>query len=429
MLFALSLAVHWLGRAIPHSRNPRALAWLSVGLNLGVLGLFKYANFFLASAGAVFESFGLPGITPGLALLLPLGLSFYTFQGIAYTTEIYRQKMAPASSFVELAASLAYFPKLIAGPLVRPQVMLEQLHAAANRPTAARVGEAAGLLLLGFFKKRLVADSLAVMADTAFQAAGWPAGGVFATPLYVQGFYLYAFQIYMDFAGYTDIARGSALLLGVDLPLNFRQPYLAATVTDFWNRWHMSLTAWFREYVYFPLTRGLLGLTGRRYPAVVQVTANLITMAVIGLWHGGALTFLVWGLWHGLGLTVERWAQYRPTGRWQRLIAGVITFHVVGVGWVFFRAGSMAEARRFITGLFAFEQMQWLGYFAPPVLLVASLILALDLAALGAVKLVGPPWERAKPVLVVAAIVALVGLGLLDLAQGANSRPFIYGQF
>jgi D-alanyl-lipoteichoic acid acyltransferase DltB (MBOAT superfamily) len=429
LLLGLSLAVYALGRAMPGSRHARTLAWLSVGLNLGVLAFFKYAGFFLAPAALRLQALGLPGLGPGLALLLPLGLSFYTFQAIAYTTEIYRQRLAPARSFVELGLYLAFFPKLIAGPLVRPQVMLEQLAAAGPRPTVDRLGEAAGLLLLGLFKKRLVADSLAVLADSAFQAAGWPAGTTFTRALYWQGFYLYAFEIYMDFAGYTDLARGSALLLGIELPHNFRQPYLAPTLTEFWNRWHMSLTSWFREYVYFPLTRGLLGLTRRRYTGLVQASANLVTMAVIGLWHGSTLAFLVWGLWHGLGLTVERWFQYRPAGRWRRVLAGLLTFHLVAVGWVFFRAGSLSDAARFLGGLLAFQQMHWLAVLAPPVLLTAALVLALDLAGAGLAGATWSGWHRFRPALVIAAIVVLAALGLLDLARGTDSRPFIYGQF
>jgi D-alanyl-lipoteichoic acid acyltransferase DltB (MBOAT superfamily) len=323
---------------------------------------------------------------------------------------------------------MAFFPKLIAGPLVRPQVFLQQLAGPASRPTGARLREAAGLLLLGLFKKIVIADSLAVIGETAFRAAGWPNGGQFAAPLYWQGFYLYAFQIYADFSGYTDLARGSARLLGIELPENFRQPYLSITVTDFWNRWHMSLTQWFREYMYFPLARGLLARLDRRRTTLVQALANLITMGVIGLWHGAAWTFVAWGLWHGLCLTLERWAGYRPAGRWSKLAAGMVTFHSVALGWVLFGARSFGEAQRFIAGLFSLEQLQWVSYFAPPVLVTAALVLGIDLAISRQVgeRNLWPAW---RPVLVTAAVMLLIGLHLLGWARGAETRPFIYGQF
>lgn len=431
LLLLLTLAVYGLGRAIP-GRPPaqaRALAWASVAVNLGVLGVFKYADFFVGAAEQMLLAAGLPAANPALRLLLPLGISFYAFQGIAYTTEIYRQRAKPAQSWLHVAAYLAFFPKLIAGPMVRPQAFLQQLDVPAVRPTTGQLGQAAGLLLLGLFKKRFIADSLAVLADTAFRAADWPGGGAFSTPLYWQGFYLYAFLIYADFSGYTDIARASALLFGMELPENFRQPYLAVTLTDFWNRWHMTLTQWFREYFYFPLTRSLLGLTQRRFAGTVQVAANLVTMTVIGLWHGAAWTFIIWGLWHGAGLTLERWARFRPVGRWRQLAAGLLTFHAVALGWLFFRATSGGAALRFLRGLLAFEQMHWLSYYAPVVLVTAALIFALDLVSGGYLRLPEHWWARWRPTLVLAALVALICLGLLDLARGGESRPFIYGQF
>jgi alginate O-acetyltransferase complex protein AlgI len=428
LLLGLSLAVWGLGQGIARGRHPRRLAWASVALNLGVLAIFKYAGFFVSSAQAVLQRAGAPAGVGSLALLLPVGISFYTFQAIAYTTEIYRGKAQPAG-LLDFALYLAFFPKLIAGPLARPQDFMRQVSAPAPRPGRDEISSALGLLLLGLVKKVLIADSLASLADTAFRAASLTSGAHFPTPLYLQGFYLYAFQIYADFSGYTDLARGSAALLGFGLPENFRQPYFAVTLGDFWNRWHMSLTAWFREYLFFPFSRWLLARGRRQHAERAQVFANLATMALIGLWHGAAWTFVLWGLWHGVLLTVERLARIKPAGRLPRLAAGLVTFHLVAVGWVLFRADSLASAGRFLAGLLSAQQMEWLGYYAPGVLLTAGLVLGIDWLASSRAAPVAGLWPRLRPVAITAGVVVLLVLGLLSYARCGDARPFIYGQF
>jgi alginate O-acetyltransferase complex protein AlgI len=428
LLLGLTVAVWGIGKGIARGWQPRRLAWASVLLNLGLLGIFKYAGFFVASAQAVLARAGVPAAAPALALLLPVGISFYTFQAIAYTTEIYRGKAQPAS-LLDFALYLAFFPKLVAGPLVRPQEFMRQVSEPAARPRQAEFTSAFGLLLLGLVKKILIADSLAGLADTAFRAASLAGGTHFATPLYLQGFYLYAFQIYADFSGYTDLARGSATLLGFALPENFRQPYFAATLGDFWNRWHMSLTGWFREYLFFPLSRWLLARGGRQHAERAQVIANLVTMALIGLWHGAAWTFVLWGLWHGVLLTLERLTRLKPAVRWQRLAAGLVTFHLVAIGWVLFRADSLASAGRFFLGLLSAQQMEWLGYYAPSILLTGALLLGIDWFTSGQAGWAAAWWPRLRPLAITASVVVLVVLGLLSYARGADARPFIYGQF
>ncbi len=428
LLLALSVAVWWLGQGIARGWHPRRLAWASVLLNLGVLGLFKYAGFFIANVQTLLLPAGAGAAGPALTLLLPVGISFYTFQGIAYTTEIYRGKAQPAG-FLDFALYLAFFPKLIAGPLVRPQDFMRQVTAPASRPSEPEVAAGLRLLVLGLIKKVLIADSLASLADNAFRAASLAAGAHFATPLYLQGFYLFAFQIYADFSGYTDLARGSAALLGFALPENFRQPYFAATIGDFWNRWHMSLTGWFREYLFFPLSRWLLVRGGRAQAERAQIIANLMTMLLIGLWHGAAWTFVLWGLWHGVLLTVERLARFRPVGRWPRLASGLVTFHLVALGWVLFRADSLASAGRFLAGLVSGQQMQWLEYYAPGIGLTAALVLGIDWLAAGRSGWLVAGWPRWRPAAITAGVVVLAVLGLLSYARGGEARPFIYGQF
>jgi alginate O-acetyltransferase complex protein AlgI len=430
LLFALTVIVYLLGRAIPGNPRGRLYAWLSAAASLAVLCAFKYAAFFVDNLGDLLRSVGISFVPPALQLLLPVGISFYTFQAISYTTEIYRKKASPAASFLNFAIYLAFFPKLIAGPLVRPRAFLSQLEKPPPPLRGDRLRQALGLALLGLVKKVLIADSIAAQADTAFRAALLPLGdGRFASPLYLQGFYLYAFQIYADFSGYTDLARASALFLGFELPENFRQPYLASSVAAFWNCWHMTLTQWFREYLFFPLSRTLLTASGRRFPRVSQVTAILVTMALVGLWHGAAWTFVAWGLWHGFLLSVERVLDRKPPRGWRAVLGTLATFHLVGVGWVIFGAGSFGAAVRFLGGLTAFDQMTWLPVYLPSVMLAGGLLLALDLGCSGRFSALGKRWRSWQPVLVIAAIVVLAALMLLDAARGTGARPFIYGQF
>ena len=287
------------------------------------------------------------------------------------------------------------------------------------------------LLLLGLVKKIIIADGLASLADISFRAAAISGNGVsFPTPLYIRGFYLYAFQIYADFSGYTDIARASAQLLGFDLPINFQQPYLASTLTSFWNRWHMSLTQWFREYIFFPLSRKFLTRSGRRYNRLIQILVTIITMLLIGFWHGPAWTFIVWGLWHGIWLSIENLSGFKPSTRLVSFLNGLITFHLVGLGWVLFRSDSFVTAFSYLSGLISFNQMNWLDYYLPPVLLTACLVFAIDLGS--SRQLMLPPKRLGRLLshtLITAAVLVLTGLIVLSLVKGNDVHPFIYGQF
>jgi D-alanyl-lipoteichoic acid acyltransferase DltB (MBOAT superfamily) len=247
--------------------------------------------------------------------------------------------------------------------------------------------------------------------------------------MYWQGFYLYAIQIYADFSGYTDIARASASLLGFDLPENFHQPYLAPTIAAFWDRWHMSLTGWFREYLFFPLSRAVLTATRRRWARWVQTASNLITMALIGLWHGAAWTFLAWGTWHGALLSVERASGVKPQRGRASLVLGILTFHLVGLGWILFRAESFAGATRFIAGMASLNGWQSAGYWLGPVLLAGGLTLAIDFGQRGLPAFVAGAWPQWRPVIEIAGAFVVVVLMVLQLARGSQPSPFIYGQF
>jgi alginate O-acetyltransferase complex protein AlgI len=389
-----------------------------------LLAFFKYSGGLVNSLGALLVHLNLPFPPTTDSLLLPIGISFYTFQGISYIVEIYRQKIKPVA-FPDLALYLAFFPKLIAGPMISPTAFITWLNNPSAKLEPANREEALKLIFSGLIKKIIIADNLASLADVAFRAAALPNGASLPPMLFWQGFYLYTIQIYADFSGYTDLARGSALLLGLRMPPNFRQPYLAATITDFWNRWHMSLTQWFREYLFFPLSRWLLTLSKRRWSQLVQISVNLIVMLLIGWWHGAALTFIAWGIWHGILLSLERLLGWKPRGRVQTVLSTVLTFHLVGVGWVLFRASSFTVAARFFTGMFNFQNFQWLPGYLLPLLLALGAAFFIDCVETRLVRIPKP----FTPVIVVAILVLLAGLAVLGVVRGGDARPFIYGQF
>ena len=430
ILLGLSLITFFVGRSISNQPRARYLLWIGIITNLGTLVLYKYFNFFVDNVAGSLSALGVHMNAVTITWLLPIGISFYTFQSISYLVEVKRGKVNAEGNLIDFLLYLTFFPKLIAGPLVKPEIFLHQEKSIPISLDKKSVQSSLGLLLLGLVKKMVIADSLASQSVVAFRAAALPVDDVsFPTPLFMFGFYLYAFQIYADFSGYTDIARASAKLLGYRLPENFQQPYLSSTITMFWNRWHMTLTQWFREYLFYPLSRHLLTVYGRKYQRSIQVITTLITMGLIGLWHGAAWTFICWGIWHGALLCIERFATIKNRNRWITLIRGVLVFHLVGIGWILFGSTSMPAAVRFLRGLFAFEQMDWLSYYLPPVILTALLVFGIDIFQ--RLKLFDRIAIRFnwKAVVVTAAVVVLVGLYVLNIARGEGAYPFIYGQF
>jgi alginate O-acetyltransferase complex protein AlgI len=427
VLIGMTAATYGIGRVLPQSLHPRRWILLGVLLNLGALAYFKYAGFFLANLGPGFNSSG-AGRPASLQILLPIGISFYAFQAIAYLLEVSRGHLPPVTNGVDFALYLAYFPKLIAGPFVRPADFFRRLAELPKAIAREEVRSALGLLLLGLFKKVVIADSIAALADVSFRAAASPNAGGFPAPLYIAGFYLFAVQIYADFSGYTDLARGSSALLGIPLPENFRSPYFSVSPADFWNRWHMTLTAWFREYLFFPLSRWGMTATGRRSARAIQSAATVITMALVGLWHGAAWTFVGWGIWHGALLVLDQQVKLNPTRRVSKFLAGLLTFHLVGLGWIVFRAPSLAVAGRFFSGMLSLNQMAWSAQFLPPALLALALILGLDAA-----RALAPRFPRGaqvlRPAAIAAAVTVLAGLWLLQGVSQSGAAPFIYGAF
>lgn len=335
-LLAASAGVDYLvGRGLAATAaagRRRLLLGLSLAVNLGLLGFFKYAGFFVDSLVIALATVGLDVPTLPLRILLPLGISFYTFQTLSYTLDIYRGRLEPRRDLLAYLSFVMFFPQLVAGPIERASHLLPQF-LAARKFDRAQAESGLRLMLWGFAKKLLLADNLGALADAAYAAPG----GV-SPALLAAGTLAFAFQIYCDFSGYSDIAAGCGRLFGIGLMRNFALPYFSASVTEFWRRWHISMSAWFRDYVYVPLGGGRG--SGR------QVARNvLLTTLVSGLWHGAAWPFVLWGLMHGLLLLGERALGLREPGvGLRRAGRGLVTFGLVTLTWVMFRAGSVEEA-------------------------------------------------------------------------------------
>jgi len=319
-------------------RYRRLVLVTALVFNLSLLGVFKYYNFFIDSMDSLLRDLGLATQLPLIEVLIPVGISFFTFQAISYIVDIYRRTLRPGS-LLDFAVYLAFFPHLVAGPIVRASEFLPQL----KQPRALDADDASRAAILigrGLFKKVVISSFLATaIVDPVFGAPEQHSSAEILAAMFG-----YAIQIYADFSGYTDMAIGIALLLGIRFPQNFDRPYAALSLQDFWHRWHMTLSRWLRDYLYIPLGGNRRG-RWRTY-------ANLLlTMVLGGLWHGAAWTFVAWGFFHGIGLAVERWLEEVRGTRAAGVLAGVrpwltrlLTFQFVCVGWVLFRADSIDTA-------------------------------------------------------------------------------------
>ena len=455
-----------LGRTDDHSHRRWVLA-ISIGTNLGILGFFKYFNFFIDSAERMLQRAGIEVSPPLLQILLPVGISFYTFHGMSYTIDLYRRHIEPAKSFIDFAAFVSFFPQLVAGPIGRADFQLPQFARARQCPDAERVVGSLALVLLGLFKKVAIADAVAPIASTIFAEPS-----LYSWPVLLIGAYAFALQIYGDFSGYTDMARGSARLLGFELPPNFEQPYLSRNITEFWRTWHISLSSWLRDYLYVPLG-------GNRGSAIGTYRNLFLVMLIGGLWHGAAWTFVVWGALHGVALAAHKWWTDRrrlriagrpadePPGaplpaldrsdpqasgapnraRGEVLVAApvavagvvapsraalpdwvrrLVTFHLVVALWIFFRAPSVGTALRYLVDLVTFSGGT--GIDGDDALLVA--------AAMVVTLAIDAGQRRARDDTVLMQLrptargiaVGAIALGIL-VFSGGTPVPFIYFQF
>lgn len=416
LMLASTSADFFAGRYIGASTDPRrrrACLILLLCFNLGILAVFKYFDFFAGTLNGIGRALGFEVSVPLLGLVLPVGISFYTFNSISYTIDIYRGVLRPARSFLEFSAFVAMFPHLVAGPIVRYASMQAQFERLRARPLAEDQVTGLWLFALGMAKKVLIADLLAQnLVNPLWQhTSRLDAGEAW---LALIG---YTLQIYFDFSGYSDMAVGLAFLLGFRFPQNFNSPYRAENISDFWRRWHMSLSFWLRDYLYIPLG----GNQGSRLKTARNV---LITMFLGGLWHGAAWTFVVWGLYHGVLLAVYALLRARGWVPRSRPLAILATFVSVAIGWVFFRSASIGDAFHLLGTLFGIRGGEGgFGYLIP-----SNWILALLLAALGLVWFAPNSWEIRFPRTRLAAA-GLAGLLFVCLLRFATPSPFLYFQF
>jgi alginate O-acetyltransferase complex protein AlgI len=406
--------------AVSNDRSRRRLLLiLSVSMNLGFLGYFKYCDFFIDSFAGAAAMFGVHIPVQVLGILLPPGISFYTFQALAYIVDVYYKKLEPAESLLDYALFISLFPHLIAGPIQRPSHLLPQVQAERHFHSGHFFD---GLMLIttGLLRKCVVADNCALIANAAFDGRlGEPGLGSSLI-----GIYAFAWQIYGDFSGYSDIARGSAQLLGFHFMVNFRQPYLATSLQDFWRRWHISLSTWLRDYLYIPLG-------GNRHGEFQTYRNLLLTMLIGGFWHGANWTFLIWGAIHGGGLALERLLlggdreSSASPSMYKIWLQRIWIFHLVCLAWVFFRAQSVGAALQYLSN---FGKWSWRPEHQTAALLVGAYALVLFLMDLLNEKREEEYLlEQTSPKLRIAVAWGLICLILFF--TGNQSNAFIYFQF
>jgi alginate O-acetyltransferase complex protein AlgI len=414
---------------LPAERRRKIFLVISMVANLAILGFFKYCDFFIDGVTRLFGVLGLgaPSWTT-LNLILPAGISFYTFQAMSYTIDIYRRQTEPTEDFGDFALFVAFFPHLVAGPIMRAHTLLPQVVQARPDPRGTPVmREGLILVLIGLCKKLVIADNMAPLANAVFFRFLDGQGEGVSGPEVLLGIYAFALQIYGDFSGYSAIARGISKWLGFELVENFHQPYLAQSPSDFWKRWHISLSSWLRDYLYIPLG-GNRGGVGKQYRNL------MLTMVLGGLWHGASFTFVVWGTFHGLILCLFRAfripevveAGRRAAGA-RRVLRVVIMFHLVCFGWLFFRADNFPAAFAMLEAMAT--RVHFDGAVLRPMLaelvLLGALPLALELPLDGERRLQrlanAPVWIQ---------ILAFVFLmSLLMFLHAVRANEFIYFQF
>lgn len=389
----------------------RRKLWLILSLvnSLGLLGFFKYAGFVTDNLNALLGQLGASYRLPAPGILLPIGISFFTFRTVSYTMDYYGGRIPRERGLIRFAAYVAFFPQLLMGPIERSTNLLPQL---SGRPSITRqdIADGLSLFIVGLFKKAALADYLALYVDKVFDA---PAQ--FKAPALMLASFAYAWQIYFDFSGYTDMARGIGQMMGFRLMLNFNNPYLATDLGDFWRRWHISLSTWFRDYVYIPLG-------GNRAGKFNTYRNMVLTMVISGLWHGAAWTFVIWGALHAAGRVVtrelERAAFYKE--KVPKLAKQMGVFSFVTFAWIFFRAPTFHNASLIVTRIFT---TGW----ADPAFPVLALVLALAVWLYEHLYESHYKWMLAlAPARV--GIVVMMAL-YLTIFAGTGAQPFIYFQF
>ena len=394
-LIAYSVQLRFFSKTIP---------WLQIVLSLGILFVFKYFNFF------THELLTFNICLNTINLILPVGISFYIFQAISYIVDNNRRQIRHVS-LQEVVAYISFFPQLVAGPIVRADVFLPQIR---KRLLFDKKMFYTGSLLfaMGMFKKVVIADNMGIFADSVFNLSGGTTAGN-----HILAFYFYAIQIYYDFSGYSDMAIGVARTLGFKFPVNFNKPYFSASITEFWKKWHISLSGWLRDYLYISL--------GGNQKGYFRLLLNLtLVMLIGGLWHGAAWTFIIWGAFHGLLLAVERLFSYNPQNKISRIFGIIITFHLVGLLWILFRSSDMASAITFIKGM---SDINSLGIITSKFIAVKCLFLAVVFIVIELSNNLRTFFflRRKKNIVLFAMVYSFLFL----LFGNFSETPFIYFQF
>jgi alginate O-acetyltransferase complex protein AlgI len=425
LLLYCTLNDYLLGLAIGGARTPASRRrWLVLSLftNLGVLAIFKYANFFVESVNDAAGWFGAGTLLPAAHVTLPVGISFYTFHSMGYNIDVYRGRTRPERSFLRFAIYVAFFPQLVAGPILRAGQFLPQLGQRIHLD-AAKLRSGLHLFLVGLVKKVVVADNVSPLVDHVF---GAPQG--FSSVVIWIATACFAIQIYCDFSGYTDMARGASRMMGFEIPPNFHYPYLARTITDFWRRWHISLSSWLRDYLYIPLG-------GNRHGTLATYRNLLLTMGLGGLWHGASWNFVLWGLYQGAWLALERAfgiGEPKTEGRLRSALRWAICQYLVLLGWVFFRVSRPDDlaycVRKFVVPDLSLQLTDvGLGNFNPFVVL--GVLIGFGAAHLASHRLGGlAHWLDGRGP-AARGLVWLAAVLLLIVLWPSQQAAFIYFQF
>ncbi len=427
LLLLTSTTDFFLGNAVFRGRaGGKGKKWVatSVAINLVFLGFFKYANFFVDSADRLLTALGLPAVSFHLDVILPVGISFYTFQSISYIVDVYRGEIEPAKDPLDFFLFVAFFPHMVAGPIMHSSALLPQMQN-PRRMRWTDISSGFHLAMWGIFKKVVIADNLADIAGLVFRRGlRFHAG-----PMHL-GALAFAFQIYCDFSGYTDIARGVARIMGFTLMDNFHHPYFATSVTDFWRRWHISLSSWLRDYLYIPLG-------GNRGGALQTYRNIFLTMLLGGIWHGAGWTFVIWGAYQGLLMVLERlfggrhliadwWEAKGIAARGIWLLRVLVTFHFVCLGWIIFRCQDIRALPVMVRSFMDLRGWFWMprAYGLETMALILP-VLAVDLADFLSRKeqsMLAAPWPL-RSLLYLLALYAFLLFGRFQ------SNAFIYFQF
>jgi alginate O-acetyltransferase complex protein AlgI len=427
LIFVSTVTDFFIARAIstqPNDRGRTLVLLVSLFLNLGILGFFKYYNFFAGSVGSAFTLFGSSlGFNP-MSIVLPVGISFYTFQLLSYTIDVYRKKIDATNDFIAFSAYVSFFPQLVAGPIERATHLLPQFY---HKRYFSYPKSVDGLrqILWGLFKKVVIADNCATYVDWVFDSSTAPSGSTIALAAF-----LFAFQIYCDFSGYSDIAIGTAKLFGIEIMRNFAYPYFSRNIGEFWRRWHISLTTWFKDYVFIPLG-------GSQRTISITVRNIFIVFILSGIWHGANWTFVFWGLLHAVYYTPLLLRGHRQfvTNINDKDVAAnsiadlsriVLTFTLTTLAWIFFRSPSLSDAFAYISTIFSLSLFE-----SPATMPYVTLLLILFFVAVEwmgrkdqyAIASLGLNWKRAVRLGFYYALI------LVMFVFAGTSQEFIYFQF